>query len=269
MKKNRSRHIRLDITMLIITFSVCTLMMFFLVPLYTVLSANAVITDNFAFILEIIDICTYTLNFSIMVIGFSFISVAFFMDLKKKLLYVLIYISVILFRQLSAVAVDFIWEGVISADDIFNSIITVLLDCVVLAFVLIIVNIFAKNHLRRSALQQKASLLFNNDNASKNIETLYPFKKIYSTKNPLQNCILSIGILLSSVNLIQRTYDLYDTLNGSTGNMSLEIGLSIAGGYVTDIILIIIAYAISCFLLSLLYSKNEKRLAMAKLYDDK
>ena len=106
----------------------------------------------------------------------------------------------------------------------------------------------------------KASALFSNAVEKPDLSAIYPFTKIYGKGNPLQGCLLTLSILLSAVKLISRTVALFLSFPESI--------LLTVGGYASDLLIVVISYALSCLVLSILYSQNEKRLALKKLYGE-
>ena len=91
-------------------------------------------------------------------------------------------------------------------------------------------------------------------------DPIYPFKKIYGKDNSLQNALLFIGILLSAVMLVSRTVGIFMT-------PKINLPMTVIG-YVGDILIAPLSYAISCLLLSVIYARNEKRKAMRKLFEE-
>lgn len=256
MKKVRSKHISLELVMLVLSFSIQALITLVFNPIQTVLIsdiafANTIIPDLVRGVIDLLDTAAMT-------VGFSLIAVAFFMRLPKaKLIY--IYACSLILRQTLSIIISLLFNGTIEIDELLMSVSVLFFDAIALGIAILIARHFSKKYLYSSALQQKASLLFNDNSHKDNENSIYPFKKIYSRKNPLQSALLAYGIFLSAVKIFSRTVGLVF--------IRPDILITVSG-YVTDILVFAISYAFACFLLSKLYSKNESRKAMEKLFKD-
>jgi len=257
MKKTESKNIRLDLYMFALTFGVQAIISFILTPIYSVFAADyiyraTIFTDIIRTLIDVFDVAAMT-------VGFSILAVAAFMG-HKKFKYVIIYLGAVLFRRLGSIATTLIINHALEFDEIMMSLSVFALDIVLLLTTLLIVILFSRSYRKSLAMSSDEPILFNADAVKTDISKLYPFKKIYSRHNMLQVCLLTIGILLSAVKLISRTFAI---IIESTESVMLTIG-----GYVGDVLIIIISYAISCFLLSWLYGRNEKKKALQKIYED-
>ena len=256
MKKNSSKHIRLDLVLLIITFGLHTV-------IELTLSVNSILwTDTLyrdTIFPDILTSLQSLLEMAVISCGLCLLSAVFFMGLKK-LPYVLIYLSALLYRRLLAIGITLIINGEIALDDIFMSFFSLLLDGLTLVIAIFIIYLFSKNYRRRAVMVAKASALFSNAVEKPDLSAIYPFTKIYGKGNPLQGCLLTLSILLSAVKLISRTVALFLSFPESI--------LLTVGGYASDLLIVVISYALSCLVLSILYSQNEKRLALKKLYGE-
>lgn len=256
MKKQISEHIRLDLIMLALTFGIHT-------AIEIILSVNSILSTDILYYNTIFpDILTTSvsiLEVVVMCVGYSLIATAFFMG-HKKLPYILIYTGAVIYRRILATAITLLINGGLDIDDIFMTLSVLILDILLLAVASIVAHIFSKKYRKVTAMAQNSSVLFDSNDIKPDIEPIYPFKKIYGKGNPLQGCLLTLGILLSAVKIISRTTALFIALPDSI--------IMTVGGYFSDVIIIVISYAVSCFLLSWLYSKNEKKQAMRKLYEE-
>ena len=254
MKKKISEHIRLDLIMLSLTFGIHTI-------IEIILSINSILSTDILYyntlFPDILTTAVSILEIVVMCIGFSLIAVAAFME-HKKLPYILIYTGAVIYRRVLANAITLLINGSLEIDDIFMSLSVLVLDLLLLAVALLIAHIFSRKYRKTLAFTQKTSILFDSNDIRPDIEPIYPFKKIYGKGNLLQGCLLAFGILLSAAKIISRTTALFITLPSSV--------LMTVGGYFSDLLIIVISYAVSCFLLSLLYSQNEKKRAMHMLY---
>ncbi len=256
MKKNSSKHIRLDLVLLIITFGLHT-------AIELTLSVNSILwTDTLyrdTIFPDILTSLQSLLEMAVISAGLSVLAVVFFMGLKK-LPCILVYSGALVYRRLLAMGITLIINGEIALDDIFMSLLSLLLDMLTLLVAILIIYLFSKNYRRRAAMATKASALFGDAVEKPDLSEIYPFTKIYGKGNPLQGCLLALGILLSAVKLITRTVALFVSVPESI--------LLTVGGYASDLLIVVISYALSCLLLSVLYSQNEKRLAIKKLYGE-
>lgn len=254
MKKQEYGHIRLDLIMLALTFGAQTLM-------EILLSVNSILSTDILYMGTVLpDIMTTAvsiLEVAAMSIGLSFIATAFFMG-HKKAPYVLIYVGAAIYRRFLAVGITLLINGTVGLDDLLMSLSVLLLDGVVLAIAILICHLFSKKYRTAEAIAAGGSALFGDSDRKVDIDPIYPFKKIYGKGNLLQGCLLTLGILLSAVKVVSRTFALIIALPDSI--------LMTVGGYVGDLIIIVISYAVSCLLLSVLYSRNERRKAMRMLY---
>ena len=254
MKKPASKHIRLDLIMLSITFGLQTLM-------EIILSVNSILATDIAYKETIFpDIATTAvsiLEVTAMSAGLSLICVALFMG-KKRFLYLPIFAAASLYRRVLASTITLLIDE-LSVGDLLMSLSVFILDITVLSIATLIIDAFAKRY-RSVSVDTKVSALFSDGELVTKIDPIYPFKKIYGKGNLLQSALLSIGILLSAVMIISRTAGI---IIAPPENIPMTIV-----GYIGDILIVPLSYAISCFLLSWLYSKNEKRAAMRQLFKE-
>ena len=265
MKHPSSKHIRLDALTALFTFIPHGVIVFMLSPLYAVLYSNTLVPD---IVLTLINGLISVLDFAIASAGFTLITAAFFMNIRKKWMTVLIYLLASLFRRIASIGMTLLIYRVVSLEDVFINLTILTMDTAMLLVALAVIGAFSKYHIQKSALKQKASLLFNNDKASKNTEALYPFKKLFEKTNPLQVCLLCVGAVISFAKLLSRSADLFDTILVGTGTMSAGLIAITVLGYVADVLLVVLSYALSCFILSWLYGLNERRLTTSKLYGE-
>ena len=252
MKKRASEHIRLDLIMLNLTFGLHTLM-------EIILSVNSILSTDVAYVDTVFpDIATTAvslLEVAAMSAGLSLICVAHFMG-KKKLIYFSIFAAASLYRRLLASIITLLIDE-LSVGDILMSLSVFLLDLAVLGAAALIIGIFARKY-RRAPVDNRTEALFTEEDLVTDVTSVYPFKKIYGKGNSLQSALLFLGILLSAVMIISRTVGI---LIAPTDKILMTVI-----GYLGDLLIIPMSYAISCFLLSYLYSKNEKKKAMRKLF---
>ncbi len=256
MKKQKYGHIRLDLIMLALTFGLQTIMEI-LLTVNSILSTDILYMDTF--FPDIMTTAVSVLEVAAMSIGLSIVAVAFFMG-HKNAPYVLIYVGATVYRRLLAVGITLLINGTVGLDDLLMSLSVLILDAAVLAVAVLICHLFSKKYRTASALAENGSALFGEGEKTVDISPIYPFKKIYGKGNLLQGCLLALGILLSAVKIVSRTLALTIALPDSA--------LMTVGGYVGDLIIIVISYAVSCLLLSVLYSRNERRKAMRILYSE-
>lgn len=253
MKKRASEHIRLDLIMLILTFGMHTLIEL-LLSVYSILSTDVAFMDTV--FPDIATTAVSLLDVVTMSAGLSFICVALFMG-KKKLPYLSIFAAASLYRRSLASVITLLIDT-LSVWDLIVSVSVFLLDIAVLAAAAVIISIFSKRYIRSASIKE-SSALFTEGELKTDTDPIYPFKKIYGKGNSLQSALLSLGILLSAVMIILRTVGIILT-------PQVNIPMTIVG-YVGDVLIVPLSYAISCFLLSWLYSRNEKRKAMRVLFD--
>ena len=255
MKKQNTQHIRLKLIMIGLTLGVQTLIEI-LMSVNSILSTDIIYYESI--FPDIFNTAVSILEIAAMSIGLSFIATALFMG-KRSLQYALIFAGAVLYRRIFALGITLLLNGSLELDDILMSISVFLLDLAVLIAALIICNLFAKKYRRNLAYLPNETALFGEESNGTCVSPVYPFQKIYGKDNLLQGCLLSIGILLSAVKVITRTFGLFIAAPDS-------IMLTV-GGYIGDIVIIALSYAISCLLLSVLYGENEKRKAMHILYN--
>lgn len=255
MKRNSSEHIRLDIIMLIITFGAQSLM-------EIILTVNSILSTDILYMEtlfpDILTTAVSILEIAAMSAALSIICAALFMG-KKLLPFFLIYTGSVLYRRLLAVGITLL-IGDLAIEDLFMSLSVFILDLALLAVAIIIINSLAIKYRRRHVADENASSLFSDDTLKTDVSPVYPFTKIFSKSNPLQCAILAIGILLSAVKLISRTVGIII--------IPPEALLMTVAGYLGDLLIVVVAYAVSCLTLSVLYSQNEKRKAMRILYNE-
>ena len=255
MKRKGSAHIRLDIIMLIITFGAQTLM-------EIILTVNSILSTDILYMdtvfPDVMTTAVSVIEVAAMSAALSIICAALFMGIRL-LPFFLIYSAAVLYRRLLAVGITLL-IGDLALEDLFMSLSVILLDIVLLGIAVIIIKYLAGKYRLHHATEETASALFTDGTLKTDIRPIYPFTKLFKWSNLLQRALLSIGILLSSVKLISRTVGLiiYPT----------EDLLMTVAGYAGDLIIVIISYAVSCLVLSLIYGQNEKRKAMKLLYGE-
>lgn len=255
MKRKNTEHIRLDIIMFILTFGFQTLMEIIL-TVNSILSADVLYLDTI--FPNIANTVVSILEVGAMSVGLSMICAALFMG-KKRFPYLTIYAASIFYRRILALAMTML-VGTLAIEDILMSVSVFILDITVLTIATVLISLFA-NKYRRVALENKdASALFDENALKTHVYPVYPFKKIYGKGNHLQSALLSIGILLSAVKIVSRTVGIIIAAPESI--------LMTVGGYMSDLLIVVVSYAISCLLLSVLYGENEKRKAMRILYKE-
>ena len=255
MKRKNTEHIRLDIIMLILTLGLQTLMEIIL-TVNSILSADVLYLDTI--FPDIANTAVSILEIGAMSVGLSIICAALFMG-KKRFPYLPIYTTGIFYRRILALAMTMI-VGTVSVEDILMSVSVFILDITVLTIATVLISAFANKYRRDSLENKDASALFDENALKTHVAPVYPFKKIYGKGNPLQSALLSIGILLSAVKIVSRTAGIIIAAPESI--------LMTVGGYASDLLIVVVSYAISCLLLSVLYGENEKRKAMRVLYKE-
>ena len=122
------------------------------------------------------------------------------------------------------------------------------LDVCYIALILIFAQLTARRYYRKRSIVSKASVLLNKAaDEVPTVEAFYPFKKIFSKKNPLQVCALSIACFLTLLNIVS------DILSIRYAGI-----LEAVFGYSTDLLSGLIFYVLSIFVFSLLFRKQEK-----------
>lgn len=268
MNKTNSKHIRLDLCMLILVFGINALIIFLITPIRTVYGMSATTPPWFNDLLTTISVILET---AAMTSGFSILAVVYFMDIKKKYKYFLVYVGGLVFKRIALFGTSFLTYRLLDElpekpadfaeffmDQIFMSLEVFLWDCLFLLAVALICYFFAKKQAEKNALQKKVSSLLNDETPAASAGVPYPFKKIYSIGNLLQSCLLVIAILFAGINIVIRTSGLI--VFGATESIP-----SIIGGYATDILLFVISYALACFLITSLNKLNGRRIAKSGL----
>lgn len=254
MKKAYKTYVRLDLVMLITTFAASALISFVLTPLYSVFASDVIY--GYTIIPELIRAAIDLLDIALMSVAFSIITVALFMK-KRPTRFMLIYVASVLFRRLSLILVTFVTNGQVSIDDVLMSVSDLIFELILLAVIFAFSAYVFRKYCKSTLLKAKASALFGDGEGSDDVSALYPFKKIYSRSNPLQTCLLRNGIILSAVRIISRI--IWDISYGAPSDAG-EV-LLMAAYYLSDVVIVVISYALSCLLISCLYRLYQKRSA--------
>ena len=255
MKIKDSKHIRLDIIMLMITFGAQTLM-------EIILTVNSILSTDILYMdtvfPDIMTTAVTVIEVAAMSAALSIICAVLFMGIKI-LPFLLIYSGSVIYRRLLAVLITLL-IGDLALDDLFMSLLVIILDIILLCIAVFIAKLLAKKYRLSHATAERDSALFTDGALKTDVDPVYPFTKLFKWSNLLQRALLWMGILLSSAKLITRTVGIITYQNQ-------DIIMTVAG-YGCDLIIVIISYAVSCLALSVLYSQNEKKRAMRVLYGE-
>ena len=102
-------------------------------------------------------------------------------------------------------------------------------------------------------MAQGSSALFS-DSYAPDLSDVYPFRKFYSKGNPVQRCLLIIGIILASLKVLSRV--IFDIDYGAPE--SFEECLVMAVYYLSDLLIGLIFYLIASFILSRIFQEKSR-----------
>lgn len=264
MKKTKSKHIRLDLAMLILVFGINAIIIFAITPVRTVYGLADTTPQWFNDLLTAVSTVLIALA---MTSGFTIIAAAFFMNAEKKYKLFLVYIGGLVFNRVMLFVTSFLTYKLLNElptrpdlfaelfmDQIFNTINVFIWDILFLLAAVLICKYFAKKQAEITSTIRKASVLLNDTDKVKKANAVFPFNKFYLPKNNLQYCLLAIALLFAGLNIIIRTVDIIS--NGLPESIP-----GLIGGYATDIVIFVIVYVFAGFLLTTLYKLDQKRKA--------
>ena len=251
MKTTHYRHPqkKLSLLMLLGSFGLFALISLVLTPLYSlsnsdILFSTTVIPELLRTTIDLLEVCVFAVSFSILLFSV-------FLQYRTTRLTVL-YLGAILFRRIAVLAVTLVFNGAIGAEDLFSSITNLLLESLLVLFVLWIARA-RKNRLNQQLAEfSKASALFSSDAPEKpDPLRLFPFKKLYSKENPIQSCVLWIGVLLSALKVLSRL--IFDIGYGAPTDI-WEVLLMLVY-YLSDLLIGVIFYVLSVLFLTRLFRR--------------
>ena len=253
-----NRYLKMGIIMAALLFLFHTLIFAILTPIYEACLSDIAIPDFLCNILRgVIDV----FDTAVRTVGFTVLTVIFFMNYEKKMGYIGIYLGALAFRYIGAIVMSYIFNHSIMFDEIFMSVSSLILDAFFLAVAVLIIYLFARAHHRRSPIRQKSSK--KADNSKK----FYTLRTIFNKYKHLPLCMLAMGLFLTFIKLANRTVALFN--QSFTEEFDYTGGtLSTVIGFVVDIHTFIISFAIACLLINSLYKRYERKKAVKELFKD-
>lgn len=207
---------------------------------------------------EVLDALIDLTEIAVFAIGFSLLMYAAFyhMTVPQKICLLGIFLVAVLFRRICDLFVSCLVFSSLDMEDLIYAIPYLILDWLLIGGVYLLIGMQSKKYDKKMLLKAKASALFQEDIPLKQqTESLYPFQKLFDRNNALQNCVLSVGILLSSVKVATRI--IYDISYGTPADWK-EI-LIMAVYYCSDIALGFLFYCGTLLVLSRFLKPKAKK----------
>lgn len=183
-------------------------------PLYTItdsnIAFNGIIPLSLYFVYNIIDIFVIFLSLAVVIYGLCRLG-----GKAMRSVIALVMLAPIFKYVLKIIISPFI-DGFVDFDqllmDVYNLGISGCLEILQLLIILLLANISIKKYRDRSIAMKKAYARLGKEYADR--DTLLPFEKLFSTKNPLQNGALISAIFVFVVRLAMHLInDLWGTVN--------------------------------------------------------
>lgn len=243
---------RLSMTLICSTAILFSLTSFVLAPLYTytcsdVIFSVTVLPEIIEIIMDIIDVVTYAICLSTII--YSIFKFSF----KGSLHLGAIYCTAVFLKYTANLVLTFIFDGTIGFNDFLYVIIYFIMDEIVLLLVSALSSSFIRKYYEKKALTEKA----NNRLGIKNVTTqeeVFNTSKIFSRKNPLQASALTMGVILSIIKILSRIR--YDIYIGAPASVADAMWMS--AYYLSDLLIIPIAYAIAWLMVSRFEKKEQE-----------
>ena len=238
MISNKNKKFHPYITMAIVCAVMYVIIQLVLTPVYTsvVLRDYVLRTSPLATVFEVAfsfgEILTFALCYSVV------IYCAVFDGLKKALGACGIYLIASVVRRAGALAVSLIMYHSLDFTDIINVTIPVLIE----AAQILVVLFCSYSYGKKRADRHSADSYSNTD---------IQFEKVYSKSNPLMKSALAGGIMLSGINVAMRIYR--DINYGAPADIAEALIMAVY--YLSDVLVLVVFYALSWFTLSKMVSK--------------
>ncbi len=243
---------RTHLMMLAVTFGLYAVLSFGLtLPLQyantDIVLYASVLPEILAILIELTEILLYAFAFSLL-IGTTFLG----NSLRSFLGLGWILSGACLFRRLCDLAVILIVFSELGYEDIIESVTYLLLDLILIWAILWLIRWRYSGYVKKAAKAYSGKALFAEEmTIPTSLSDLYPFKRIYSPKNPVQCCALIIGIIRSAAKVISRI--IYDIDYGAPEDFGEVITMAIY--YCSDILIGVIFYATAILILGKWFRK--------------
>ena len=158
-----------------------------------------------------------------------------------------IYCIATILRRLIALFMSLATFGYLDNLEIFSTGIYTLFDAAQMCIITTMVVKIATNYKAQTSIKQKAAVRLG-DLLDNNID----FSKVFSRANPYAKCAIAAAAIISATKICTRT--IFDVFAGLPEGW-IEI-VSMVIGYLSDMLIFAMAYAICWLITSRLYSKN-------------
>lgn len=227
---------------------------FVLSPLLVITSNNIVyattnIPDFIGLASDMVIIGAYALSFSMIIYS------VYRFNLRNSVMLAMTYCSAAFLRYTADIIITVIADGQISADDILAVMMYFFFDVALTLAVMLFINSSMKKFYRQFSAVERANAILHKEKVRAR-DRIFPFSKILSTKNPVQNAALKTGIMLAAVKILTRV--IYDLYYGGPQNVTDAIWMAVY--YLSDVLICVIVYLISLLCLSYFDKKEQKDL---------
>lgn len=241
------KKISLSKLMIISCAVIFALLVLILSPLYINISANIVLretplTDIIYLLIQLFEILAFATAASII------IHAAISQTAKNARGLFGIYCAAGVLRRAVTLFISFITFGYIEDLEIFSTAIYIVFDVIQMFIITSIVTSIARKHSERIAKKQKAAIRLG-DSLNNTID----FSKIFSRTNPYARCCIATAVVISATKILTRA--IFDIFAGLPEGW-IEIA-SIAVGYLSDLLIFAVAYAICWLITSKLYQNDN------------
>lgn len=225
---------------------------FILAPLYTytisdVLFDSTPVPDIIRLLLDVTDVLSYSISFSIII--YSIFKFSFRHSFKL----LTIYSGAIFIKYLANFLITSFVNRFFDVSDILYIVLYFIFDIIMLSSICIFSYVFIRRFNERKKIIEKSNRTLGQPQTDM-VQDIFSSKKIFVRENPLHCSALATAIILSLAKLISRIYsDIYFGIPSSVAGICWMIAY-----YLSDILIAIISYAVSLFIFNYLNSKDLK-----------
>ena len=217
-------------------------------PLYTyscIEFSFTVIPEIIEIVIDILDVITYALCFSIIIYSI------FRFSCKGSFHITIIYCAAVFLKYTANLIITFIIDSYIGFSDLWYVLIYFILDLFLLILILSFASYFIKNYYKQKTVLEKANNRLGIKNTSVK-EEIFSSGRIFSKKNPLQLSALTMGIIMSVTKILSRIR--FDIYVGAPSSLSDTLWMITY--YISDILIIPVMYTVAWLVFSHLEKKD-------------
>ncbi len=237
IKKMRRKLSLLIIISAAILFSLSSLI---LAPIYIytcsdVLYSVTAIPEIIDIVIDIVDIFAYAVCFAVLILSTSKFGIS------GAVRHLMIFSAACFLRYTANLLITFLSYGSVNSSDVLSVVLPFILDTAIAISIILVSSAATKRHYKATAaLSESASVINSNE------------VKLFNSKNPLHLSALYSGAVLSFARIFTRV--IYDLFYGLPTTFSDAVWMITY--YISDLLILVIVYAISLYIFSKIDSKK-------------